>query len=129
MGSDFDPFRDTRCVLQLDPEATHGAIDLRMTKQKPNSPVCTCLAVILGGPGATKAMRPVCNWFGTCCGDPVTNEPSILARCNMGAIVEAARKQNLHARHLGRLDLGANRFSRVFSEFKLNSPLCLALDD
>ena len=129
VGSDVDAFCDAQSIFQFDAQIAHCAVDFGVTKQQLDRAKITGLSVDLCRLCPAERMRAIRAWFQTNRLYPFTDEPTILARRNVQAVVEPARKHELARKHLGRVDPRQDGVACVFRQLKLDGFLCFALDD
>jgi hypothetical protein len=96
-------FRYCKSVIDFDAEIADCAFDLRMTKQKQDSPQVTRAPLDEGSFGAAQGMRPKQSGVQSDAADPLGDEPCILASCQATGRAAMAGEQKLAGSFAGGL--------------------------
>jgi hypothetical protein len=121
--------RDLQRVVDLDPEVSHCAFQLRVPKQQLNCSEIPRPPVDQRRFGTSQRMRSIRRCIEPNRPHPGPDDPGILPGRKMGRLCNAAWKEELLRLQMRRADLSRNRIARLLGDLKLHRPLRLLLHD
>ena len=128
-NSEFNLLGDSEGIFDLDAEVSNRAFKLRVPQQQLDRTQVSCLAINLGGFCPPHGVRPVSRTVQACAIDPSVNYTGVLARRQVGAFMESARKKVAGVRRLQQDQPFTERRPGLFGDFKLDRSPCFSLYD
>jgi len=129
LSSQLNLLGNAERVVDLDPEVTNRAFELRMPEQQLNRSQVARLLVDLGGLRSPHRMRAVGGAVEPGTLDPGMDDPRILPGRDDPPRPEAAREEVSSVPGLDLGKPGSDRGSGLFGSFELNRPAGLFLND
>lgn len=127
--SDLGPFRNLQCVVDLDPEVSHGALQLDVTKQRQDRPQVLGSHADRRRRGSPHAVRPANRRIEPDGRDPLMHDAGILARGDVRRFPRAIGEQEMFCLRIRLFDPRCDRGSGRLGQLELHRPLRLSVHD
>jgi hypothetical protein len=125
----FNSLRDAERVINLDPEITHGALQLRVTKQQLHCPQIAGLLVNLFRLRSAQRVRAVCRAIEPGAVRPSVDDAGVLPRRQVWLSPETAWEQKSARASVEGGELLAASSAGLLGDFELHRPASLLLND
>src|SRR6516165_8011913 len=125
----FDLLRDAERVINLDPEITHGALQLRVTKQQLHRSQVAGLLVNLCRLRSAQIVRPVCRAVEPGAVRPSMDDAGVLPRRQVWLSPQTAREQILPLASVEGGEPLADSSTGLLGNLELHRPTSLLLND